>query len=189
MNNPIRFIDPDGMVVDDFYFDKDGKLLKYVENDKPDRVFIATDKSKINSNEEYPMPEPVYDQVAMASSEIEKNMNDNGYKKVIEEETVEVTEMTTYYTDSDGGNTETSKSKTDNKILDQETMFVTNNKSVQETEVKYLGNLERIHNGSFLIEKNIEKRTYDYDKKPDPLKNENVNKTVQFIFKLIQSIL
>lgn len=39
------------MVVDDFYFDQDGEtLLRYVENDEPDRVFIATEETTIDKN-------------------------------------------------------------------------------------------------------------------------------------------
>ena len=44
-NNPLKYIDPNGQEVDDFYFTQSGELVNYVENDKPDRVFIVKGKT------------------------------------------------------------------------------------------------------------------------------------------------
>lgn len=88
-DNPLRFLDPDGMLEDDFYFDEDDNLINYVENDEPDRVFVATGETTIDESSESPMPEPVFEQVEMSDGEIEGHMDANGFKKVTSQ--VEVT--------------------------------------------------------------------------------------------------
>jgi RHS repeat-associated protein len=86
--NPVKLVDPTGMLDDDFYFDKDGRLLNYVENDEPDRVFIL-EENQVESDDPNLVPKPVFKQVDMSSEEIEKKMENNGYRKVTSK--VEVT--------------------------------------------------------------------------------------------------
>ncbi len=164
-DNPLRFIDPDGMLEDDFYFDKDGRLIKYVENDEPDRVYIATENTTIDTEAENPMPEPEYEQVEMSSSEIEVKMNDNGYKKVKKEETV--IETTTEYQVSDAeGNIRTVASSTvTNRILNSDTKYTENDNEIVDIKRKYLRTYDRDDSHPVVSRKESAKYTYTYGNK------------------------
>ncbi len=182
LNNPIKFIDPDGKSVDDFYFDENGDLLNYVINDNPDRVFIASGQTKVDTDIMIPIPS--IEQVEMSTQEIEQRMNNNGYKKVTKEETVVTETMTIYYTDADGGVREPMNEKKVVNVLEQKKMFVPKDKTIQNIKEEYLYNMDRIHKMDYKIEKNVEKLTYDYNRKNTDHSKE-VNKFVQFVFQII----
>ena len=95
--NPIMLIDPNGMNDDDFYFNKDGKLDKYVENDQPDRVFVGTGEVTDEEVLGFTVSRPEYEQVEMSSAEVEQKMGDNGYKKVTKTVRVENDQVETPY--------------------------------------------------------------------------------------------
>ena len=96
-DNPIKFNDPTGMVPDEFYFTENGKdLIKYVETDEPDRVFVA--KSEIKSEDLGDITnKSLYNEVEMSDRQIEIRMNSNGYKKVTSEVEVENNQVETRY--------------------------------------------------------------------------------------------
>ncbi len=184
-NNPIRFIDPDGMVVDDFYFNQDGSLNIYVENDEPDRVFVATGETTTDESAENPMLEPVYEQVEMSSTEVEQKMDDNGYKKVTKEKTVEVKDMTTFITDADGGNRQASKHRISSMTLNKKTKYIDKSKNLQNIQETHLYTSQPTkHKGTYMIETSVKRQNYNYERKDH---KETVNKVVQFIFKIIGS--
>jgi RHS repeat-associated protein len=90
-NNPIRRLDPNGMNDDDFFFTQKGELVAYVENDEPDRVFIANNDEEVYNNLNNAIDESMYKQVDKSKKEIEHLMQINGYKKVVKEaESVEI---------------------------------------------------------------------------------------------------
>ena len=186
--NPVMLVDPDGMNEDDFYFDKDGNLIDYVENDQPDRVFVSTGEMKVDPDDPDMVPQPVYNQVEMSSEEIEQKMNANGYNKVVESQTVTETVMTTYYTDADGGNRETSRDITNVDVHSQEFMYVKKEQTHINKESTFIGNIDRKHRGTYMIEKN--KMRYDYNYSATKNSKNERNKTIfKIALELIKEII
>lgn len=183
-DNPVLRIDLNGMNDDDFFFTKKGELTAYVNNDKPYRVFIAKDDQLVFNNLKNVTDESMYDQVEMSDKEIKKLMNNNGYKKVKEKEILEVREIITYVSEADGTVREGSHDKITNKILSQESMYIDKTKTLKNIDADYLYNIDRKHEGSYMIETNVEKRTYNYNKRDI---SENANKVIQFIFQVINA--
>lgn len=84
-NNPIRFLDSNGKNYDDFYFTQQGELVKYEENNNPDRVFVAKDDQQVYDNLDNATDQKMYDQVEMADKEVQVLMGKNGFKKVADD--------------------------------------------------------------------------------------------------------
>jgi len=186
----MRFIDPDGMGVntppDNFYFDENGNLIKYENNDQPDKVYVKTGEKEIEGDNPWQVPpQPVFEEVKMPDNKVESLMDNNGYKKVMDKETVEVSEMTTYYTDSDGGNRETSKESLSVKVLDKQTMYIDKEAELKDTNDTYLRNTSRDRHSDYSIEVNVYNRTYDYNKKDY---SSTVTKVVELISIILQGI-
>lgn len=189
LNNPMRFIDPDGMEAtsspDNFYFTKTGELVRYENNDEPDKVFVAKNDEQVYENISNPEKQE-YDQVEMSDEKVQKLMDTNGFKKVTEKETVEVQTMITYTSDADGKARVGSKDETVNKVLDQETMYVDKGKSLKDVKTDQLLNINRTNNGDYMIETNVVKKTYDYNNR-NPNKNaDKIAKGISILFNLFR---
>jgi RHS repeat-associated protein len=166
MDNPMRFIDPDGMSVDNFYFDENGNLIKYENNDQLDKVYVKTGEKEVEGDNPWQVPpQPVFEEVKMSDEKVEGLMDKNGYKKVPDKEMIEQVEMTTYITEADGSNRESSKNVISETTIDKQTKYVDKKTELKDTKDTYQRNLDRKHDGSYMIEKNVVKRTYDYNKK------------------------
>ncbi len=197
-NNPIRFIDPDGNRVDDFYFNKDSKeLIKYVENDQPDRVFVATGETKIDENAEAPMPEPVYEQVEMSEEKVESLMNDNGYKKVIKEMKKVEVDITTVT--SKGSSPSLNTSTLTKKILDMKTKYTKKSNTIKNVKSVNLERLDMVPNNRTLVggalktvkpyktETYIRKKSYNYSKPNNKSKGKFLGQDARGWYNLIMN--
>jgi hypothetical protein len=188
-NNPIKFTDPDGTVPDEFYFNENGKdLVKYVETDEPDKVFVAKSDEKLGENLDNLTDQSLYNEVKMTDRQIELRMDRNGYKKVSEELTAEVTDMTTFYTDADGG-VRPNTTRTIDKILETQTMYVEKDMNLSSINTDILTHFDIEHGTDYMIEEKVERQTYNYKKNANMSRDENISKLVLFAFELIGSIL
>ncbi|MFY7936926.1 MAG: RHS repeat domain-containing protein [Flavobacterium sp.] len=58
-HNPLKYIDPTGMLEDDFVFDENGDFVRIDENDQPDKLVI--ENSKTGERQNYSFADPVED--------------------------------------------------------------------------------------------------------------------------------
>ena len=184
--NPVMLVDPNGMWDDDFYFRKDGTLIKYVENNQPDRVFVATGETKVDQNDPDLVPEPVYKQTNMSSKEVEKKMKNNGYKVVLKKEVVIQDEVHTYTSNSNGTETE-NVSITFIETLNQKYSYVKKDLELVKINSRQIKNLKRVRTTWAITERNRVEKTYSYgNKKDNTQRNEGI---IIFILSLISQLL
>lgn len=183
-NNPVRFLDLNGMNYDDFYFAQDGELIAYVENDDPDRVFVAKDDEQVEANLKNATDQGMYDEVEMTNAEVEEKMNDNGYQKVTKEETVEQVEIHSNTVEPKGLN-ETITTLVD-KTLEVKFKYVEKGTPKTNTKIEHIRTLDRKFGGSYWFERNTVRKTYEYGKKQDHTKRNS--KVGSFILKLLPAI-
>jgi RHS repeat-associated protein len=69
-NNPLKYIDPTGMEIDDYVFNQKGDFLRIDKNDKPDRLVI--ENSNTGARQSYQFADPVNDPKDIANGTINR---------------------------------------------------------------------------------------------------------------------
>ncbi len=124
----------------------------------------------------------------MSDADIQKMMGKNGYKKVDEELTAEVTETTLFYTEAKG-KVVPFATKTVDKVLNIETMYVEKEKNLASIKTDHLMTLNRQLTGDYLIEKSVECQTYNYKRNGNMKRDENISNIILGILTIIAVLL
>ncbi len=190
-DNPLRFIDPDGML-EDWYINEVTGDLEYHKNDHEDKiVYNGSDRSqkevvRLGNNDMF--GKEAVEGADYLYIEDSKSFADNhGYKQAEKEKTQVEKTTTLNYTDADGKERYPAKPIVEVvKVLDTKLTYVKKEFNQIDDKSKHLGTIDSDFKLGSRFETTINKHTYTYGQSDN--KSKDYDKVITDVLKIIKTL-